>query len=263
MRLIACPFHDGLTDVGRGRGPAAILAAAGLDAERVGPPEPGLPEAARVFAVARDLAERVRAAHRDGELPVVLAGDCNSCLGTVAGCGTAELGVVWLDAHADVDEPVDSASGSLDAMGLALMTGRGWDALRATVPGLEAVDEARVVLAGARDLEPGQRARVERGRIRLARRSADLGAALDALRADVPRAYLHLDLDVLDPGEGIANAYAAPDGWAVDELLGAVAATRERFDVVAVALTAYDPGGDRDGRIARAAAAVLEALSRP
>jgi arginase len=139
LRLFALPYHDGLENVDRGRGPARLLDAARasgalaalelpVSVEIVGPVDPASPEVARVFALGRRLAERVRSALADGAFPVVLAGDCNSCLGTVAGCGTDRLGVVWFDAHADFDSPEDSQSESLDGMGLAMLTGCGWQA---------------------------------------------------------------------------------------------------------------------------------------
>jgi arginase family enzyme len=62
------------------------------------------------LSVATQLAQHVRSAIRDGEFPLVLAGDCNSCLGTVAGCEDEGLGVVWFDAHADIDAPENTPS---------------------------------------------------------------------------------------------------------------------------------------------------------
>lgn len=265
-RLIAVPFHDGLADVDRGRGPAALLTACGRTAAAtVAPPDPSAPEAERVFAVARELAGLVRAARADGALPVVLAGDCNSCLGTVAGCDPEGLGVVWLDAHADFDTPEDSASGSLDAMGLALLAGHGWAALRSTVPGLAPIRERDVVLAGVRDLEPGQRERLRRSAVRVLPGAgwpvAELGGALDDLRRRVSRVYLHVDLDALDPGVGIANRYSAPGGLGLEQLLAAIAAVAARFELAAAAITAYEPAADADGRMAAAAARVVAAIA--
>jgi arginase len=64
-RIIAVPFHDGVPDFDRGRGPSSLLAAAGADAaETIEPPDPAAPEAARVFAIAAKLADRVRAVVR-------------------------------------------------------------------------------------------------------------------------------------------------------------------------------------------------------
>jgi arginase len=264
-RVIAVPFHDGLAEFDRGRGPGALLAAAGIDAaESIAAPDPDAPEAARVFTVACRLAERVRIACDEGAFPLVLAGDCNSCLGTVAGCKADGLGAVWLDAHADFDTPADSASGSLDAMGLAMLTGQGWDALRATVPGLAPIDVRDVALLGVRDLEPAQRERLARSRLRVVRggpwADARLGEELDDLRRRVGRVYLHVDLDVLDPSEGIANSYSAAGGLSVPQLLDTIALVADRFEVAAAAITAYEPAADADGRMARTATRVLSAL---
>ena len=109
----------------------------------------------------RRLAGRVRVAVQEGSFPMVLAGNCNSCLGTVAGVGAEHLGVFWFDAHADFDDPDENTSGFFDVMGLAMLTGRGWPALRGTIPGHIPISESNVVLAGVRDLEPYQRQRLD------------------------------------------------------------------------------------------------------
>ncbi len=277
VRLIAMPFHDGLDRVDRGLGPVRLLDAleAGdvlaqlgcpVSVETVTPVDRAEPEAARVFELARRLAAHVVAAHADRAFPLVVAGDCNSCLGTVAGCGSEDLGVVWLDAHVDFDTPDDSASGSLDAMGLAMLTGRGWRRLRETIPGLLPVTEDRIVLAGVRDVEPEQRDRLARSRIRVLAGDAfsqrDLRGALDDLRARVKRIYLHIDLDALDPSEGIANRYSAPGGLTTTDLEDAVADVFDRFQVEAAALTAYDPAADRDGRMATTAMRLFSAVAK-
>jgi arginase len=276
LRLIASPYHDGLESVDRGRGPTCLLdvarasgALAALErpvsVEIVGPVDPASPEVARVFALSRRLAERVQSAVAAGAFPVVLAGDCNSCLGTVAGCGTYGLGVVWFDAHADFDSPEDSLSGSLDATGLAMLTGRGWRALRETVPGLAPIDEDHVVLAAVRDLEPAQRDRLRGSRIRSLEGNtfsqADFRVALDDLHDRAERVYLHIDLDSLDPSEGTANQYSAPGGLTCAQLLAGVADVFDRFDVVAASITAYNPDSDTDGRMAATATRLLAAVA--
>src|SRR4051794_32452175 len=73
-----------------------------LTAEWVAPVDESLPEIARIFELDRRLARHVADARRRGEFPLVLAGNCVSCLGTTAGAqDQGDLGVVWLDAHAD------------------------------------------------------------------------------------------------------------------------------------------------------------------
>jgi arginase len=222
-------------------------------------------EIARVLELDRRLADRVRAAVAEKAFPLVLAGNCISCLGTTAGAGARGIGVVWFDAHADFDTPDDNLSGFFDVMGLAILTGSGWGALRETIPGFVPVDEDRVVLAAVRDLEPYQRERLEGSRIRTCPcppwQEGDFHAALDELRGRVNRVYLHIDLDALDPSEGTANEYAAPGGLALGELLAAVRAVFARFSVAAAAVTAYDPACDQGGELATRAATLLHSIA--
>jgi arginase len=277
LRLIASPYHDGLAGVDRGRGPARLLEAAealgvlaALDrpvsAEIVDPVDPADAEAARVFELSRRIGGRVRAAVAGNAFPLVLAGDCNSCLGTVAGCGSRGLGVVWLDAHADFDSPEDSGSGSLDGMGLAMLTGRGWGTLQETIPGFAHVDEDHVVLVAVRDLEPAQRDLLRASRVRSlagnAFSDATLGAALDDLHDRAGRVYLHIDLDSLDPSEGTANQYSAPGGLSCGQLVAVIAQVFDRFEVAAAAITAYNPESDADGRMASTATRILAAIAK-
>jgi arginase len=143
-------------------------------------------------------------------------------------------------------------------MGLAILTGTGWRALRETIPGFAPIAEENVVLAAVRDLEPYQRERVEGSSLRVAPGQMDgFEAALEGL--GVERVYLHFDLDAVDAGEARANEYAAPGGPSSDALLAAVDAVFDRFRVEAAALTAYDP--DVDPRAAGVARAVMERIA--
>lgn len=274
LRLIAWPYHAGLRDVSVGLGASALarddevraaLATGGwaVTGETIPPVDETLPEVARIFELDRRLAVRVAAARADGAFPLVLAGNCCSCLGTVAGSGAP--GVVWFDAHADFDTPDDNLSGFTDVMGLAILTGNGWRALRETIPGFAPVEEADVVLAGVRDLEPYQRARLAASAVRTVPgeiEPAALTDALDRVHESVTRAYLHIDLDALDAAVGRANAYAAPGGPSLDRLLGGIDAVFDRFEVVAAALTSYDPREDRDGAIAGAARRIVGRIAQ-
>ena len=98
-------------------------------------------EIARVIELDRRLSHRVRAARGRGAFPLVLASNCNSCLGSVAGIGSHGLGVVWVDAHADFYTPEDNLSGFFDVMELSILAGTGWAALREAIPGFGPVAE--------------------------------------------------------------------------------------------------------------------------
>ena len=275
--ILSMPYHSATRGVGMGAGPEQLIERhdlPGLVRRRVRPvtvetievPDHVEPEIARTFELSRRLAGRVRHAVKQGAFPLVVAGNCISCLGTVAGVGAHGLGVVWCAAHADFDTPGGDVSGFLDVMALATLTGTGWRAQRESIDGFRPVPEPNVVLVGVRDVEPYQRERLSASGVRTvwgAPDGGELEPVLDDLRRAVPAAYVHVDLDVLDPSEGAANGYAAPGGLSLLELEHALQAVRRRFDVRAAAITAYDPALDDDGRVARAALRVGGALTGP
>jgi arginase len=275
--LIAWPYHSGLADVSMGLGASTLTAdqrllsmvggeVQHLSVERVVPVDESLPEIARTFELVRRLARHVAQARRRGDFPLVFGGNCVSCLGTTAGArDEQDLGVVWLDAHADFDTPEDNLSGFTDVMGLSILTGGCWRALRETIPGFTAVSEEHVVLIGTRELEDYQRRRLAGSRLSVVGDTVDPGGlrdALDGLRARVARIYLHVDLDVLDASVGVANPYAAAGGPALDQVLGAITDTFGRFEVACAALTAYDPRVDHTGAIADAAREISRHVTR-
>jgi arginase len=161
----------------------------------------------------------------------------------------------WFDAHGDFNTPDTTIGGFLDGMAVATVTGRAWPQLSPSA-GLRPVDEDAVVLIGTRDLDPLEAALLDASRIRRvapATLRADLDPALAAVARARATAYLHLDLDVLDPSEGRVNSYAAPGGLSRDDVAWAIGRIAESFEVAAAAMTALDPASDPDHRALEAA----------
>lgn len=227
-----------------------------------------LTEVASAVAIQRRLSLAVADARRAGRLPVVLSGNCNTAVGTLAGVGTATTGVVWFDAHGDFNTPETSPSGFFDGMALAVACGHCWRGATATVPGFRPLPERNVLMVGARDLDPPEETRLaasEVARLAVADLRRDGLEPVDAWRqrarvAGVERIYLHVDLDVLDPSEARVNPYAAAGGLRADELLAVAGAVRKELDVAAVAITSYDPECDLEGRVPEVAARLIESL---
>jgi arginase len=217
-------------DLGAGRrgvdmGPSAIRYA-GLDerlerlgrrVEDWGDVETAVPEATEVVdermrylpqikATCERIAALVARASEDGYLPLVLGGDHSVALGTLGGMARAHGpgGVLWLDAHGDLNRPETSPSGNVHGMPLAAALGVAGPEFESDDYPLPAVD--RVALVGVRSLDPGER---------------DLLAELDACiftMSDLDRkgvepamrealahvagpgfVHVSLDMDVLDP----------------------------------------------------------------
>lgn len=268
IHTILVPYDSGHRAARMGRGPLHFSKHGATDRLRAGGHEviesvvdvtTTFPtEIGTSFELYRDLANRVGEAVTDRAFPLALAGNCGSSLGTVSGVRAAtpndpsDIGVIWLDAHADFNTPETTTTGFLDGMVLAALTGRGWHTLTASIPGFRPVSDAHVVLVGARDIDAGEEQllatsrvmRVEAARMEAGGAQAALDAALTELARHVSRVYLHIDLDVHEPSEAQANQYAVPGGLAASTVRELVRVVGERFSIVAAALTAYDPSYD-------------------
>jgi arginase len=175
-------------------------------------------------------------------------------------------GVVWFDAHADFNEPATTTSGYIDGMGVAILTGSAWQGMLATVPGASPVPESRVVLAGARDLDPPEETRLVASQI--AHLTADqlrspsaLVEAVNRITPDVTGLYVHLDLDVLDSSVAPVNVYHSANGPDADQINALVATLFETFPVRGFYLGTYDPAFDPENRVPPIALRILRTIA--
>jgi len=168
-----------------------------------------------------------------------MSGDCTVALGTVAGLQRAGLdpGVVWFDAHGDVQTMETTTSGFLGGMPLRILVGYRPE-LVAVPLGLRAIVEERVVLVDARDLDPPEQEYLRQSRIRR--------LALEELSPDalpVGPLYVHLDLDVVDPTELPDVRYPAPGGPSLAAVVEAVRMIVRTGQVVGVGIACtWSPG---------------------
>jgi arginase len=219
-------------DLGQGRrgvdmGPSAMRAA-GLedrlqrlgyevrDRGNVESPEPEATamhdERARFLPQIIDACERIAAlvaeASGGGDIPLVLGGDHSVALGTLGGLASAHGvgGVLWIDAHSDVNTPETSPSGNVHGMPLAAAMGLAGPSFESDAWPLPAVDAKRVALIGARELDVDERRLLRETGVRVFTMSEvdRIGierAVREALDVVSGPGFVHvsLDMDVLDP----------------------------------------------------------------
>jgi arginase len=163
-----------------------------------------LPE---ILAACSKIASEVSEIVGAGAIPLVLGGDHSIAMGTLAGLHRASGtgGVLWVDAHGDLNTPASSPSGNVHGMPLAAALGVcGFD-----VDGLGAppwVDPKRVALVGVRSLDPGEKDLIRSQGItaftmhEIDKRGVD-AVMHDALEVVRGPGYVHLslDVDVCDP----------------------------------------------------------------
>ncbi|MEM9800837.1 MAG: arginase [Planctomycetota bacterium] len=115
-----------------------------------------LPEIAEAC---RALSAAVHGALTDGHLPLVVGGDHSIAVGTVAGVARhhrergEEIGVIWFDAHADMNTPDTTVSGNVHGMPLAAITGLGAPELTGLAGPAPMVQARRVAMIGIRDVD--------------------------------------------------------------------------------------------------------------
>ena len=275
ITLFSVAYDSGRRGDRMGAGPVQLLKsglAARLEAEghRITiravelPPGYRATEIASTFELAAAVARGVAEALEIGALPLVLSGNCGpAALGCIGGL-RSQAKIFWFDAHGDFNTPETTRSGFLDGMALAAVTGRCWARLASAIPGFRPVPESTVTAIGVRDLD-GEEATAFRasgiGRIEVQSLRTDLPKILSRQKhiANSP-AYVHLDLDALDPIEGRMNEFAAPDGLTLDELKWCLAQIARSHPVRAASVTAYDPTIDVSGRAAASAIGAVLAL---
>jgi arginase len=222
-------------------------------------------EVGTAFALAGEIAQHVARCRAERRLPFIVSGNCApAAWGALAGLG-GDATVCWFDAHGDFNTPETTITGFLDGMALAALTGRCWRPMMRELPGFRPVADHSVLLIGARALDPLEERALDESRIRRLRSAevlSDLPAAVRLLSEHVPGTYIHLDLDVLEPSEAVANASAAPGGLSSDNLAAALQLIAAAVAVDAVALTAYDPSWDTTGRAAEIAIDLACAIVR-
>jgi arginase family enzyme len=169
---------------------------------------------------------QVEDALNDGLAPVLLHAECTAALTTLPAIARIrpDARILWLDAHGDYNTPQTTTSEYLAGMALAGACGE-WNADLDT----GFVDPTRVVLAGARDIEPSERGLIDASGMTLIEGRAALDALPGALGDDP--VFVHLDLDVLEAGE-LPVKFPTKDGLEIAELRHLLAAVAEGREVI-------------------------------
>ena len=215
----------------------------------------------QIKATCAEVASRVRQAVGEGYLPLVLGGDHSIALGTLAGLRRdGPGGVLWVDAHGDLNTPETSLTGNVHGMVLAAALGLGGKAFEHESWTLPAADPARVALVGVRSLDEAERAVLR-----------DLGAAVhtmsdldrlgvehvmrDALAHVEGPGFVHvsLDMDVVDPSDAPGVGTPVRGGLTYREAHLAMELVAESGVAGSLEVVEVNPILDRENETARLA----------
>jgi arginase len=232
IAVIGAPLDLGQDRRGVDMGPSALrfanldekLKSLGYDVEDLGnifvDQQENTPEGPRhakylpqIAAVCERLGTMVASAMAEGKAPLVLGGDHSVAIGTVAGVAKhfrkkrQKIGLIWVDAHADMNTPQTSPTGNIHGMPLACCIGLGPPELTKIFGFSPKVDPANVCIIGVRDVDIMERAHVrESGVHAFTMRDIDerglravMAQAMEFAMRGTAGFHLSLDLDYLDP----------------------------------------------------------------
>ncbi len=192
---------------------------------------------------------------------LVLEGDCTHAVGAIGGLAQAKgsPGVVWFDAHGDLNTMETTTSGFFGGLPYAVALGWDLDDWRLAAGLEQPVRPEAAALIGASDLDPAEVEALQRHPI--LRMDAVVmmksGVAERIQAALRPRAneaqawYMHIDLDVAGPEENPGNLTPAPHWPPRQHIIDAARAAAQTVSVKVASLAVYNPAGDVNGRGAR------------
>lgn len=179
-----------------------------------------------IVTTCEHLAHRVELAKKEGFFPIVMGGDHSIAIGTIAGLSSwykkqgKKLGVVWVDAHADMNTPETSPTGNIHGMPLAVNIGLGAPELINLYGDFQKLDPKNVALIGIRDLDRDEKKNVKARGIN-AYTMADIDRlgiyaviqeAISILKERVDVIHISFDVDGMDPGVAPGVGTPVPGG---------------------------------------------------
>lgn len=219
----------------------------------------------RILIQGSALAREITGAIKDSQFPLVAGGTCSSGIGSVAGVMGAypdddTIGMIWFDGHSDAKTPDTSVNGFIEGMPVSTIAGDCWKNWRHQFPGFREIPYDKFFTVGNHErYQPGGRPPEwhgspsghfvdppvieELGYENAVERELDRIAA-----AGVRKVYVHIDPDVIDAGEFEANSHVSTGGLTVDQVLDAIRRASERFEILAINLSAWDPEHDPSSR---------------
>ncbi len=279
IALLGAPSSAAALSAGHERAPAALreaglipaLEAAGFEVTDLGDAAPQLfqpddehPRARNLpaaLAGLRDLRPRVEVAVKSGALPLVIGGDCMIVLATIAGARRyfRNVGLVYMDSDADLNEPASTPSGCVDGMVISHAIGRGAAEMIRFWNEPPLVREPEIALFGVNRTDPAEDKFLGRTPMRAYRAEdiAKLGAAaaaqqaLDRMHGAGHEFVLHFDVDVISSEEFRATNYPSVSALRLADARAALAVFARQPHLAVMTVCAYNPALDADGSAAK------------
>lgn len=296
IEVIGVPLDLGADHRGVDMGPAAIRIAClmknlqelGFEVTDRGDLQVDIPEILKVInpqlkylpeiaAINRQLAETVEEVHDRGVFPLVLGGDHAIAIGTMGGTAAyfhkkkQKTGLIWIDAHGDMNTENTTPSGNIHGMPFAVLLGEGAVELRNIGGDFTKIDPEHAVLVGVRDIDANERQLIKRSGItvftmaEIDRRGMHdvMLEAIACASQDTAGFHLSFDIDALDPTAAPGVGTPVEGGLTLREAHVIMEAVARSHKMVSLEMVEVNPILDFKNRTAKVAAnLILSALGK-
>ncbi|MBA8778174.1 arginase [Staphylococcus schleiferi subsp. coagulans] len=238
-----------------------------LDIEKFNSSQQGLQNYDEILSFSKALHDRVAASIKNDHFPVILGGDHSLAIGSISGVAQhySRLGVIWYDAHGDLNIPEESPSGNVHGMPLRILAGEGDQQLVEIGGFAPKVKPENIVLIGMRDLDYGEREYIKKHQIRTYTMAdidergiqAIVKESITYLQSKTDGIHLSLDVDALDPSEVPGTGTKVPGGLTYRESHFALELLYQSDLITSLDIVEVNPLLDIENRTAEQAVALL------
>lgn len=239
-----------------------------LDVEKFNSDQEGLRNYDEIVTVSENLSKATSEIVKKGNFPLTLGGDHSIAVGSISGISQhyENLGVIWYDAHGDLNVPEESPSGNVHGMPLRILAGDGPDELVNINDFTPKVKPENIVLIGMRDLDEGERKYIKDKNIKTFT-MADIDRfgkqevierSLEYLKSrNIDGLHFSLDVDALDPAETPGAGTRVMGGLSYRESHFALELLNESKLVTSMDIVEVNPLIDNSNHTAEQAVALL------
>lgn len=238
----------------------------GFQCQDIRDPETGINDFELWLNLSRSLSQSIGAILDRQSFPLVLGGDCRMLVGifTALAQRKTDVGLVFLDGHADFHTAETSPSGDPADMELAVLTGRGPEQITRLAGKYPLLSDDDVVVFGIRAWDHIQESDID---VYDKQRIVELGieesvkTGLGSLTQRELPAWLHLDVDVLDP-DVMPVMFPEPGGLTLEETQKMLSLVWDSCRIVGLSVACYHPDLDVDGSAGKRIVALISETLR-
>ncbi len=223
-----------------------------------------------ILHTCENLAKKVNEAVKDGYRPITIGGDHSIAIGSISGVAKEkEIGVIWIDAHGDMNTDESTITGHIHGMPLAVLQGYGDKNLVDCFYEGAKIKSENVVIFDARDIDLEERKIIENLGVKIIYHDEILKKGLDNILEEVKEylqvdnLHISFDVDSMDPIYAPAVSTPVRNGLNIDEVFTVFKFLFKNYNISSIDIVEFNPVNDKNGKTADIVNSIVEYVVNP